>query len=356
MSKFLTFPIVLSACFVVASAAGCSATGADTAWSGDATPGDAANDAGDGGSGFDPDIALDAPAPPPTVTIYAHTDSTLYELDPSTKTVTTVGDFAGLDTANKENVTDLAVTSDGKIFAISSATNAAGHVFDVTLPASGTGAVQLTPRLTLPSTKQFYALGLAPAGVLDAGEALVAGDRNGDLYYVPMTGSTAPTALGSFGTVVKGDPGSVSSTGTSFVGDRWQLSGDVVFLSNGGTPIGLATIRPATATGCDSENDVLVQIDLAQLATKSATAKLRQRFIGKSGTGFGRLYGVAVWNDAVWAFQRYSSSTSQCPSPAKLVSISLTSGVGTLVTSFPDIANGWSGAGVTTAAKVTVPF
>ncbi len=53
---------------------------------------------------------------------------------------------------------------------------------------------------------------------------------------------------------------------------------------------------------------MLVEIDVTALGKKSATSNLKKRFIGTSGTGFGRLYGLGAWGGEAFAFQRFSTS------------------------------------------------
>jgi hypothetical protein len=53
---------------------------------------------------------------------------------------------------------------------------------------------------------------------------------------------------------------------------------------------------------------------------------------------------VGAWDDKVYAFGR---------GPAQLVEMD-SAGSGSVVNVFSDISNGWSGAGVTTKAKITV--
>jgi len=299
--------------------------------------------------GFVTDALPDVDATAPGISkVYANTDKTLYEMDPSTKTVTKIGDFANADgTAFAETMVDIAVDASGALFGCS-----VNKIFTLELPSSGTGAVKATLKTSITSGTRFYALGFAPAGILDVGEALVGGDAAGDLYFIPNTG--APVNVGGFGTVVAGDPA------PGVAGDVWQLSGDIAFFANAGAPVGLATIRPCTKVGdptsCKTTNDVLVEIDMTALAKKSSTSNLKKGLIGKTGTGFGRLYGVGAWGDQVFAFQRVT--TSGGVASALFLSVSLADGKGTLIKDFPDIAaakNGWSGAGVTTAAKISIP-
>ena len=69
-----------------------------------------------------------------------------------------------------------------------------------------------------------------------------------------------------------------------------------------------------------------------------------------TGTGFGDLFGIGAWGNSVYAFSRAASSGSQ---PAQLVQIG-SSGTGLSLQSFATITSGWSGAGVTTKAPVSV--
>lgn len=309
----------------------------------DAAPADAETGTAPEDAGFNTDAApMDAP-PEVVAKVYANTDNTLWEMDPLTKTVTKIGAFSGL--ATDEDMTDIAVNEAGVIYGVSTVPMAQGHVYEITLP-SAPGDVAVTVKRNIPETSKFFALAFAPKGVLGADETLVAGDSNGTLWLVP-TGGTAPTKIGDFGLVAAGDPGSGSA------GNTWQLSGDLVFFSNSGAPVGIATIRACSApTTCQASDDVVVEIDMTQLAKKQATANVRKRFLG-SGTGHGRLFGVGAWNNEVFAFQR-SSSTN----PAQLISVSLATGAATVIRDFPEIStarNGWSGAGVTTSAKITLP-
>lgn len=343
------------ALFFVLSLAGCAASTDQTNLVSDAgVDGSSAADssvdgsAGDG-TAFDPDVLppTDATAATPAK-VYANTDKDLYQMDPATKAVTRIGSFVGpAGAAFTDTMTDVAVNADGKLWGCS-----VGKVFELTLPSSGTGDVVATQKVSIPTGLRFYALAFAPKDVLGPSEELIGGDAAGDIYWIPTTG--APTKIGGFGTVAAGDPGLGSA------GNFWQLSGDIAFFLNDGAPIGLATLRPCTTDGdpstCKNGNDVVVEIDVAALSKKSASSNLKKRFIGSSGTGFGRLYGVGAWGDKVYAFQRVS--TSGGVTTALLVEVSLADGKGTKVLDFPEVAtakNGWSGAGVTTSAKVFIP-
>lgn len=82
-------------------------------------------------------------------TIYAHSDTTLYTLNPQTNAVTLVGTFAGTSGGtNDTTVTDLAVNSTGDVYV-----NSESVIYKATVPTSP-GTVQLTK----------IALDLAPVG------------------------------------------------------------------------------------------------------------------------------------------------------------------------------------------------
>jgi hypothetical protein len=261
--------------------------------------------------------------------IYAHTDTELYTLDPTTQAITDIGPFnAG---SNTPVITDLAVDANGEVWV-----NSESAIYKANVPQTpGPVALTLVSQITLKSGQKFYALGFAPANVLGANETLVAGDNAGALYAIETNGTT--TELGSFGTDSKGNP--------------YELSGDVVFYEQNGGARGLATIRSCPSGSCSTTNDLLAEIDVAAMTTayqtKTPAATLRKQLIG-TGTTFGRLFGVGAWNSNVYAFSR--SATSE---PAQLIQIGA-SGTGTSLKTFSSITAGWSGAGVTTKAPVTV--
>ncbi len=302
--------------------------------------GDAGNpfggpDAGDAGavddSGFkggDGATGGDAAGPP---VIYANTDTELYSMDPASHAVTDIGPFDD-GSGSLAPVTDLAVNAAGDVWV-----NTETAIFRATLP-NGTGAVKLqkVTSIATKNSQKFYALGFAPAGVLDASETLVAGDNQGELYAVATNGTT--TDLGSFGVDGSGNP--------------YELSGDVVFYTQNGKPRGLATVRTCQKGGgsCSTTSDILAEVDVPamQTAYQSKTpGDLKKQFLG-SGSGFGRLYGVGAWNDKVYAFSRLGSGK-----PAQLIEIGA-NGTGTSLQQFAQITVGWSGAGVTTSATITV--
>jgi hypothetical protein len=100
-----------------------------------------------------------------------------------------------------------------------------------------------------------------------------------------------------------------------------------------------------------TNNDIIAEVDVPAMvaAFNSKTpGALKKQFLG-NGTMFGRLYGIGAWNDSVYAFERLGSNNY----PAQLIQINA-QGVGQSIQMFPNIMLGWSGAGVTTNAPVTV--
>lgn len=332
---------------------------------GDSGPLDAASDSTfplDIGGGDSPGLTDIAPVEggpgPGTSIVYANTDTELWSMDPATKAVTKIGAFGG----SSGSITDVAVDGDGNVYV-----NSTTEVYTAALPAGGTGTVALTLKTSLPTTYKFYALGFVPKGVLTPGEALIAGDDGGDLYYIDTsTSSSTPQKLGSFGSFQSGDPNPSSK---AVVGkDLWTLSGDVIFYidADGTTPRGLASLRScytksgSTKPTCYSDNDAIAEIDMAALKanfdSKGSSASLKKRFLGGSTpSGTGRLFGMGAWGDSIYAFSRdyKGSTTGGAAVPAELVQIGST-GVGSVLNSFGSITNGWSGAGVTTKAKITI--
>ncbi len=326
----IKLPLMIASVFALAACSGGSGhwgegnnnnNGTEDGGTGFGNNGDAgfSNNGGDGGS---------TSSGPPI--IYAHSDTELYSLNPNTNAITDIGPFSD-GSSNLSAITDLAVDGNGEVWV-----NTESAIYKAMLP-NGTGTVQLTQVATiaLATGQYFYALGFATAGVLEANETLVAGDNKGELYAIAQNGST--TDLGSFGTDSSGNP--------------YQLSGDLVFFLVNGQPRGLATVRSCQKGGsCSTSNDILAEIDVAAMSaaySSKTPGNLKKQFLG-SGTGYGRLFGVGAWNDKVYAFSRVSGTT-----PARLLTIDST-GKGTLVQSFSQITAGWSGAGVTTKAQVTV--
>ncbi len=314
------------------------------------SPPDGGNPPNDGGNMFGDATTGDAaPDGGVVTTVYANTDDTLYTLDPQNNTITMIGAFAGMGGGTNDTVvTDVAVNSAGDVYV-----NTESVVYKATLPSSPPGAVNLTKiaAISLKVGQRFYALGFTPAGALATGEVLIGGDNLGELYSID-TANGSTIDLGSFGP----DP--------SHATYDFALSGDVMFYVDGSNaPTGIATVRPCKpkTTQCLTSDDYLVGIDMAALATayKTSTpaATLFKGIYGGSatsdgpGTGYGDLFGLGAWEGTVFAFAR-KTSTNATP---LLLTISTSTGQGTVVSSNFSFTNGWSGAGVTTSVTVTIP-
>jgi hypothetical protein len=297
---------------------------------------------------FNDAMAAGDVAAPTVTTVYAHTDDVLYTLDPSTNALTQVGSFSGRSgVVGDRAVTDLAVNSAGDVYV-----NTESVIYKAAVPTVP-GKVYLTKIATiaLKSGQMFYALAFTPAGALAKGEVLVGGDGWGELYAIDTTTGTT-TDLGNFG------------PNPSRSGDTLGLSGDLVFyLDTQSHATGLATVR-SCKTGsslCTTSNDYLVAVDMIALATAykngaPAPTLLRGIYGGSTssvghGVGYGDLFGLGAWHGSVFAFARHSTANTT----PLFLSIDTTTGIGTVLSSAFSFVNGWSGAGVSTSAVITVP-
>jgi hypothetical protein len=291
-----------------------------------------------------------------TTTIYAHTDSQLYSMNPQSKALTLIGSFTGLGgSSGDDSITDLAVNAAGEVYV-----NSETVIYKAAVPSSGTGSVPLTTVATIAvqSGQSFYALGFTPKDALGTGtgEVLIGGDGNGELWSIsPSSGATKD--LGNFGA----DPSDSSAT--------LALSGDVVFyIDSTGAPKGLATIRSCTTSSkgsstCDGPTDYLAGIDMTALSSAYASgtpaSSLNAGMYGSSasnpdgpGIGYPEVFGLGIWGGSVYGFTHGANKTT-----ASLLSIATSgsaSGVGAVVPTSVSASSGWAGAGVTTSVTVTV--
>jgi hypothetical protein len=299
----------------------------------------------DGPGGTDHDGGTPPPdAPAGRTLIYAHTDTTLYQVD-ATQTpfnLTQLGDFDCVGGNNQDPaMTDLAVDKAGNLTGIS-----AQYLYSLTVTSSG---VHCDAPVTLQGNGRFYGLTYAPQGVLGADEVLVAANSAGELWAIDGQGQQTP--VGTFGNVPR-DDGHGHRYPSSNVGQPWELSGDIVFLFNGGDPIGFATVRdcpnPPSSNNCSSV-DTLVQIDLTQLRlgnTGSVTQTVLGQIVPASscpGADFGSFYGIAALQDKVYGFSRKGD----------VVSINNSDGTGCRLQADPTMK--FSGAATTTLAPVIRP-
>jgi hypothetical protein len=283
--------------------------------------------------------------------LYVHTNTTLYTGDPSASPLelTAVGDFDCIGGDDQDpSMTDIAVNEAGEVWAISES-----KIY-LLEPDGATVHCAHTVELNNPAQINFYGLTFAPKGVLGADEVLIAGNSAGELWSVDATGQLSQR--GTFGQVPANDGNGHSY---QFAGQQWELSGDIVISANNGNPIGFATVRdcpdPPSPQGCNVI-DTLIEIDVAKLATAttgSVTKSVRGQVLKQSGcsdsaAGYGSVFGVAAWNDAVYGFSRPAGSND-----GYAVQIANTDGTACLIQAFS--GQRWAGAGITTLAPVVPP-
>ena len=187
--------------------------------------------------------------------VYAHSDSTLYRLDPQTLGVTQVAPFEWPDPQLPDVMTDLAINEDGLLVGIS-------FTAVYTVDAESARCTKLADL-----DREFNGLSFVQDG---SDERLLATAIDGSVYQLdPQTGMS--TSIGSFGN----DLGS---------------SGDLVSVEGFGTV--------ATAKSMDSWNDLLVRIDPQ---TGAATPIGDTGVVDIWGLGFwaNRVYGFTGWNELV---------------------------------------------------------
>ncbi len=204
--------------------------------------------------------------PPSFGTIYAHTGTTLYTVNPTTYDLTTIGDFGAA-----EDMTDLAITPDNKIYTIS---RTALYTVD------GSTAI---------STPLFG--GIASSNValtFQVDGTLLAADQAGKLRVIDPA-SHVVTEVGSYGT-------------------GYDTAGDLVAIANG-TMYGVSTKAP----NFGSDTNVLIKVDTS---TAKATA------VGK--IGYTGVFGVAYAGGKVLAFTNMG----------EIIRIDPNTGAGTLVRTY----------------------
>jgi hypothetical protein len=293
-----------------------------------------------------------------TFSAYAHTNDTLFKLDPSQPmlALTPIGKFTciGNGSGQDSSMTDLAVNATGDLWAVS-----AHNLYKLALPAGGTGPVNCVSTISLMTvtTATFYGLTFAPAGLLGANEVLVAGNTAGELWAIDVTNpqKPVPTQHGTFGVV---PPNDGHGHTYKYAGQSWELSGDIVFLANNGNPLGFATVRdcpsPPSSSNCDT-TDTLIELDLN--AVKDAGAQVVTKMPGgvrgavtkaagcadPANTSYGSMYGIAAYQDKVFGFSHQGY----------IVTINNNDGSACLTLSTS--GDQWAGAAITTVAPVTPP-
>lgn len=343
-----TLVLLLATTSIAACATGSTNTGFG---GGGAASSSSSSSSGTGGTGTGGETTIittggSGGGAPIEFTAYAHVGKTLYQIDPMSvsATPTVIGTFDCIGTSPDTAMLDLAVSEKGEIWGVSYE-----NIYRLEIQGSVVHCAQ-----TIPLKKQgsvvFYALTFAPAGVLDpTKEVLIAGNTAGELWAIDDNGNL--TQHGNFGKVPNTD-----GNGHDYdnAGENWELSGDIVFLSNGGKPVGFATVRdcpnPPSTSGCNF-TDTLIQIDMAKLktqGTQSVTSSVRGQILKKGGCGgvdaaYQQMLGIAAWNDKVYGFSHGGG----------VVEIDNTDGAACLVADTPTLF--WNGAGLTTSAPVKPP-
>jgi outer membrane protein assembly factor BamB len=233
----------------------------------------------------DLDVADAAPAVITPTSMFVHSDTTLYAVDDQDFDLIHIGEF-GL--GEEDLVTDLAVTRDGDVYAISS-----DNVFAVD---AETGHATLTTGFD----------GGLNVGMtfLDSGELLVA-EKNG--------------------TVRRLDPDSGEVTMVGVFGGGYGTAGDLVAVSDG-TMYAIAE----DLDGADGDPNILVTIDPASGEVDQVIGPI----------GFADVFGCAYARGHVYAFTKGGD----------IIEVDRTTGAGTLKRSYPDLT--FWGAGVSPAVEV----
>ncbi|MDB4937498.1 MAG: hypothetical protein JWP87_4470, partial [Labilithrix sp.] len=278
------------------------------------------------------DAGIDGVAPSGAPLLYAHTDTTLFQVDPLQigGAMTTVGDFDCVGkTGAAKTMTDLAVGKDGKLFGVSE-----GAAFPLVIQGN---VVHCDATWPLPMTR-FYGLTVAPENTLGPEEVLIGADGEGGLYQIDATSGT-PTQVGTLGT----DPKSKLP---------WALSGDIVFVANAGNPIGFATVRTCPPNKPCATVDTLIEVDVKAIKPGKQSVMKSVRGDVTRGTwctntsspaSFGSMFGIVAYKDVVYGFSRGGD----------VVEIHNADGSACLVSS--DATRKFAGAGITTTAPVIAP-
>jgi len=240
--------------------------------------------------------------------VYGHSDTTLFLLEPVSKTVTTIGNFDCVQIiimGSGEGMWDIALDKNGAMVGTTASLINGGALVSIdklnahcTVIASG----------TYPNSLTFVA-----EGVLDPNqEVLVGYDTSTYERIDPTTG--AITVIGD----MNPNP----------TGQDWESSGDIVSLIGGQTYL---TVKPLGSGSMFAGSDHIVEID-------PVTGK-PTKMIGD--TTYPKLWGLGYWSGVAYGF----SATGQ------LISIDLTTAAPTPIPLMNVPANlSFWGAGVTTSA------
>ena len=340
--------LVLAAACAEEAGSGGGGEGAGAGSTSSAGQGGAASSAESSSSGF-MSSSTGAGGAAPSI-LYVHSNTTLYEADPSEMplALSTLGDFECIGGSGQStSMTDIAVNADGEVWAISTT-----RVYRLDL-SGGTVACAEIIELNNPQGISFYGMTFAPKGVLHpTEEVLIAGNSAGELWSVDAGGNLAQR--GTLGVVPAND-----GQGHTYdnAGKPWELSGDIAFFENNGSPIGFAPVRdcpnPPSSNGCN-EIDTLIELDVPALATattQSVLKSVRGQIVRASDCndtepGYGSVYGIGAWLGTVYGFSRRDGN-------GYAIAIDNVDGTACLLEAFP--GSPWAGAGNTTIADVIAP-
>jgi hypothetical protein len=192
------------------------------------------------------------------VTIYAHSQTDLYKIDPVTWVATDVGSFGGADSMTDlaiSSANEIYVTSDTSLYTVNPATGAATALFQtdddfdaLTFLADGTllgvGADGTVSKIDL-SFQEAEIIGVYGEGYNSSGDIVAVAD--GTIY---ATSTTSPLSFdGDF--LVKVDPTTGAATTVGGIGFQnvWGLGyygGRIIGFTQGGQ---ILEIDPATGAG-----------------------------------------------------------------------------------------------------------
>jgi hypothetical protein len=221
--------------------------------------------------------------------VYAHTASELYKVDPDTLQITRVGAFQW--PGAPDQMTDLAIDKTGRMIGVSF-----GAVYEID------AATAKTTRLSENLTGSFNGLSFVPADMVGAtGDDVLIGTRNED------------------GVVSRIDPMTGQASRVGDMGSQFRSSGDLVAIAGFGT----------VQTTVGAPGDMVSRLAPVTFNASPAPAS----------TGVGQIWGVAFWEGTVFGFTR----------SGQFVTIDPSTGVAKVVQSNgPE----WWGAAVITTAPI----
>ncbi|MDX9723492.1 MAG: thrombospondin type 3 repeat-containing protein, partial [Myxococcota bacterium] len=200
------------------------------------------------------------PVPVQADAVYAHSSSTLYRVSVKTGEVVSVGDIRWPVGRSDEDMTDLAIDSEGVIYAIS---------FNALYVCSASDA-RCILLADFPTEQDFNGLSFLPPGTLDASaEVLIAISQAGDWFRVRINGPLAQfEKLGTYG-------------------DGYGSAGDAYSIMGQGTYAAVYDSKDA------SHDNLIIKVDpLTGQALEEVTTL----------PGYMMVWGLAGWTQRAFAF------------------------------------------------------